>query len=162
MNNLIHHEKVQDILQNVPALFRKFSPDDLRGFFITGELETFQSGEIVTREASEQVHNGWLIADGVLSVWTDNIKVASLGPGDFIGEEFLFSKGVRAATVKAESDVALIRFDRESVIDFFRTRPERIFKIFIMNLLEIQQRKIKSMNNKVARLQRKLAENNID
>ena len=162
MNTLIHNEKVQDILQDVPALFRKLSPDDLRGFFVTGQLEWYQEGDIITREASEQVHNGWLAADGRLSVWTDNVKIANLGPGDFIGEEFLFSKGVRAATVKAESDVTLIRFDRESVIDFFRTRPERIFKIFIMNLLEIQQRKIKSMNHKVARLQRKLAENNID
>jgi len=56
--------------------------------------------------------------------------------------------------------VVLIRFSKESVIDFFRTRPERVFKIFIMNLLEIQQRRIKSMNSKVARLQRKLFEIN--
>lgn len=160
VNNLIQHEKVQQVLQNVPSQFRKFSPEDLRGFFMTGQLEFYSAGEVIMTEGSDQIHNAWMIADGKLSVWKEDVEIAHLEAGDFTGEEFLFTRGARIASVKAETDAVLIRFVKESVIDFFRTRPERVFKVFIMNLLEIQQRRIKSMNNKVARLQRKLIEIN--
>lgn len=155
-NNVIIHEKLQNVLQNVPALFKKFPPEDLRGFFTTGKMEKFRAGETIIEESSDHAHSAWLVAEGQLSVWIENMEVAQIGTCDFIGEEFLFSKGARTATVKAESDAVLVRFEREGIIDFFRKRPERLFKIFIMNLLEIQQRRIKAMNIKVARLQRKL------
>ena len=158
--NLIQHEKVQQVLQSVPSQFRRFSPEDLRGIFMTGQLATYHAGDVIMTEGSNDIHDAWLIADGKLSVWKEDVEIAHLEAGDFTGEEFLFTKGARIATVKAESEVVLIRFDKESVIDFFRTRPERVFKIFIMNLLEIQQRRIKSMNSKVARLQKKLFETN--
>ena len=159
-NNLIQHEKVQQVLQSVPSQFRKFSPEDLRGFFMTGQMEFYSAGDVIMTEGSDQIHNAWLIADGKLSVWKEDVEIAHLEAGDFTGEEFLFTRGARIASVKAESDVVLVRFSKESVIDFFRTRPERVFKLFIMNLLEIQQRRIKAMNSKVARLQRKLFEIN--
>ncbi len=159
-NNLIQHEKVQQVLQSVPSQFRKFSPEDLRGFFMTGVLEYYSAGEVIMTEGSDQIQSAWLIADGTLSVWKEDVEIAKLVSGDFTGEEFLFTRGSRIATVKADSDVVLIRFMKDSVIDFFRTRPERVFKIFIMNLLEIQQRRIKAMNSKVARLQQKLFEIN--
>lgn len=157
--NLIRHERIQNILNNVPTLLRRFPPEDLRGFLLTGELELFKESEIILSESSNQINDAWLIADGKVSIWKDGIEVAHLSSGDFIGETFLFSKGARIATVKADTDVAMIRFGRNAVLDFFRHRPERIFKIFVMNLLEIQQKKITAMNNKVARLQRKLLEN---
>ena len=160
INNLIQHEKVQQVLQSVPSQFRKFSPEDLRGFFMTGQLEFYSAGDVIMTEGSDQIQNAWLIADGTLSVWKEGVEIANLESGDFTGEEFLFTRGARIASVKAESEVVLIRFGKESVIDFFRTRPERVFKLFIMNLLEIQQRRIKSMNSKVARLQQKLFEIN--
>ena len=125
---------------------------------MTGELELYEQEEIILSENEDQIQDAWLIADGRISIWKDDIEVAQLTSGDFIGETFLFSKGPRIATVKADTDVAMIRFDRNAVLEFFRSRPERIFKIFIMNLLEIQQQKIMGMNQKVARLQRKLLE----
>jgi CRP-like cAMP-binding protein len=160
ITNLIQHEKVQQVLQSVPSQFRRFSPEDLRGFFMTGQLESYQAGDVIMVEGSSEIQSAWLIADGSLSIWKEDVEIAHLTAGDFTGEEFLFTKGARIASVKADSDVMLIRFDKDSVIDFFRTRPERLFKIFIMNLLEIQQRRIKAMNSKVARLQKKLIEIN--
>ncbi len=160
INNLLQHEKVQQVLQDVPSQFRRFSPEDLRGFFMTGQLEVYQAGDVIMTEGSDQIQSAWLIADGDLSVWKEDIEITHLGTGDFVGEEFLFTRGSRTATVKANREVSMIRFDKSTVIDFFRTRPERVFKIFIMNLLEIQQRRIQAMNSKVARLQRKLFEMN--
>ncbi|MDG5768204.1 cyclic nucleotide-binding domain-containing protein [Balneolales bacterium ANBcel1] len=156
MTNLLNHERVQQILKNVPALLRKFAPEDFRGFLMTGDLETYPAGEIILSESSDEISDAWLITDGKLSIWKDGIEVAQLDAGDFIGETFLFSNGFRIATVKAETDCAMIRFERDAVLRFFRTRPERVFKLFIMNLLEIQQKRLTAMNSKVARLQRKL------
>ena len=160
INNLIQHEKVQQVLQDVPSQFRRFTPEDLRGFFMTGQLEVYQAGEVIMSEGDDEIQSAWLIADGDLSVWKEDVEIAHLGTGDFIGEEFLFTRGARIATIKAGSEVSMIRFEKNLVIDFFRTRPERVFKIFIMNLLEIQQRRIQALNSKVARLQRKLFETN--
>lgn len=160
INNLIQHEKVQQVLQSVPSQFRRFTPEDLRGFFMTGQLDVFHAGDVIMTEGSNDIQSAWLVADGSLSIWKEDVEIAHLNEGDFTGEEFLFTKGARIASVKADSDVVLIRFNKESVIDFFRTRPERVFKIFIMNLLETQQRRIKAMNSKVARLQKKLIEIN--
>ncbi len=160
INNLIQHEKVQQVLHDVPSQFRRFTPEDLRGFFITGQLEEYQAGDEIISEGDDEIQSAWLIADGDLSVWKEDVEIAPLGTGDFIGEEFLFTRGSRIATIKANSNVVMIRFEKNTVIDFFRTRPERVFKIFIMNLLEVQQRRIRAMNSKVARLQRKLFELN--
>ena len=160
ITNLMQHAKVQQVLENIPTQFRRFAPEDLRGFFLTGQLESYEAGDVIMEEGSDSTSSAWLIVDGTLSVWKEDVEIAQLNPGDFIGEEFLFTKGARIATVKAGSETLMIRFDKSAVIDYFRTRPERVFKLFIMNLLEIQQRRIQAMNGKVARLQRKLFEIN--
>lgn len=158
--NLIQHEKVQQVLQDIPTQFRRFAPEDLRGFFMTGVLEVYEPGEEIVTEGSHDIHSAWLIADGAVSVWKEDIEIAQLSQGDFLGEEFLFTRGARIATIRADRETVMVRFEKDAVIDFFRTRPERVFKVFIMNLLEIQQRRIQAMNSKVARLQRKLFETN--
>lgn len=157
-SDLLHHERVQEILKNIPPILKKFPPEDLRGFLKTGELEFYSPGQIIISEGSMKSNEGWLPTEGILSIWKENIELARIGPGHFIGEAFLFTPSTRSATVKAETDVALIRFERDAVLRFFRSRPERLFKIFVMNLLEIQHQKITTMNNKVARLQKKLFE----
>lgn len=156
--SLLQHERVQSILRKVPLVLKNFPPEDYRAFLMTGELELYLAGQIILSEASEKISEAWLPTEGRLSIWKDDIEVAQLGPGDFFGETFLFSKGSRIATVRAETDVAMIRFDRNRVLHFFRTRPERLFKIFIMNIIEIQQKKLAATNMKVVRLQRRLME----
>lgn len=156
--NLIYHDRVQNILRDVPKLLKRFSPEDLRAFLMTGELEFYKPGELILSEQSDQIEAAWLLADGRVSIWKEDTEIARLDPGDFIGETFLINKGQRIATVKAITSVAMIRFERSVVLGYFRSRPERIFKIFIMNLLEIQQNRIKAMNNKVVKLQQKLLE----
>ncbi|MDI6402088.1 cyclic nucleotide-binding domain-containing protein [Balneolaceae bacterium ANBcel3] len=158
MTSLIDHERVQPIVKEVPTLFRKFSPEEFRDFLDTGQLETYQAGQIILSETGEETEDGWLVADGLMSIWKDNLEVAQQSAGDFFGEEFLFRRGARIATVKANTDVALIRFQRDHILDYFRRRPERLFKIFIMNLLEIQHKRIVAMNKKNALLQRKIME----
>lgn len=162
MENLLQDEKVQEILSNVPDLFKNFPPEDLRGFIMTGKLMHFKADEVITRDDSDNVSDAWIAIDGQLAVCKDDIEVGRLGSGDFFGETFLFIKGTRSATIRAKTDVSLIRFERDPVINFFRHRPERLFKIFMMNLLQIQHKRCMKMNALVARLKKQLNEEPCD
>lgn len=154
-----YEEKVHNLLQNSPLLFRKFEPDELRHFLKLGHHENYQKDDIVVQESAQSINSAFLIVDGKVSIWSEEIHLADLGSGDFIGETFLFSKGARTATVKAAQNTIILRFDRDDVLGFFRSKPERLFKIFIMNIIEIQQRKISSMNSNMMQLKRRLLKN---
>jgi CRP-like cAMP-binding protein len=149
-------EGINKILLQSPLLFRNFSSEDLRDFLNIGQPLMFKKEDLIIDEVSSETDTAFLIISGKVSVWKDEIHLASLSEGDFIGETFLFSKGGRTASVSAQEDTILIKFKRSIVLDYFRSKPERLFKLFIMNIIEIQQRKISGMNVKLIQLQRRL------
>jgi len=93
---------------------------------------------------------------GNASVWKDDLHLATIGVGDILGETFLFNKMGRTASVSATDEVIALKFRRSEVLDFFRKKPERLFKLFTINIVEIQQRRISSMNAKMIQLQKRL------
>jgi len=147
---------INNILLQAPLLFRNFSSEDLRDFLKIGQPLIYKKEDLIIDEATRETDPAFLIISGVVSVWKDEIHLATLSNGDFIGETFLFSKGGRTASVSAMEDTFLLEFKRAVVLDYFRSKPERLFKLFIMNIIEIQQRKISSMNMKLIQLQRRL------
>lgn len=54
----------------------------------------------------------YIVADGLLVVWQDGVRVAALGPGDFFGEDALISGMSRNATVVTERASELRRLNR--------------------------------------------------
>jgi CRP-like cAMP-binding protein len=147
---------INNILLQAPLLFRNFSSEDLRDFLKIGQPLMFKKEDLIIDEVSSETDTAFLIVSGKVSVWKDEIHLASLSDGDFIGETFLFSKGGRTASVSAQEDTTLLKFKRSVVLDYFRSKPERLFKLFIMNIIEIQQRKISGMNVKLIQLQKRL------
>jgi CRP-like cAMP-binding protein len=144
------------VLVNAPLLFRNFPPEDLRDFIKLGHPESHKKEDLIIDESSTEIDTAFLIVAGKVSVWKDEIHLAVLSEGDFLGETFLFNKGERTASVSAHEDALLLKFYRSEVLDYFRRKPERLFKLFIMNILEIQQRKISGMNLKLIQLQKRL------
>ena len=57
----------------------------------------------------------------------------------------------------ATRPTAVIRFERENVLSFFENRPDRLFKMFIMNLIDLQNQKLIYAGKKLLYIQRKLA-----
>lgn len=149
-------EGINKILLQSPLLFRNFSAEDLRDFLKIGQPLLYEKEDLIIDEVSSEVDTAFLIISGKVSVWKDEIHLASLSDGDFIGETFLFSKGGRTASVSAIENTMMLKFYRSEVLDYFRRKPERLFKLFIMNIVEIQQRKISGMNAKLIQLQRRL------
>lgn len=152
----LHTANILSSLETVPLLLKNFPSDDLRHFLAIGHLEHYQKQDVIIMDDNSPSTSAYLLVEGRVSVWKDDIHLASLNAGDFIGETFLFTKGSRSASVTAEDTCTLLRFDRQDTLDYFRRKPERLFKIFIMNIVEIQQKKIINMNQKLITIQRRL------
>ncbi len=158
--NAFSTQRVQDginrMLMQMPMLFRNFPPEDLRDFLKIGLPQIYKKDDLIIDESAGEANTAFLIIEGSVSVWKDDIHLATLNEADFIGETFLFTKGGRTASVSAHSDAILLKFNRSDVLDYFRRKPERLFKLFIMNIIEIQQRKISGMNIKMTQMQKRL------
>lgn len=155
-NDLLHHPRVQKILEVSPLLLRKFPPEDFREFLLCGKLEEYNAGDTIVSEKDHFVNDGFLVVDGSVSLFKEDVYIAKLQSGDFIGETFLFKNRAPSGTLIATRPAAVIRFERDSVLTFFESRPDRLFKIFIMNLIDLQNQKLIYAGKKLLYIQRKL------
>lgn len=146
---------LRDLLKDPPPLLRNFHHEDVLAFLQLGKEERFLSGDTVLNEA-EYVNSAYLIAEGKVSIWKDNIELATLEKGSFLGETFLFSKNNRMAKVISEEDTIMLKYERYDVLNFFRRRPEKLFNIFTKNIIEIQQKKIHNMNVQLLNLKKRI------
>ena len=146
---------IRQFLKEPPVLLRNFHYEDIMEFLNLGKLEQFVQDDIIINE-SEYVNSAYLIAKGEVSIWKDNIQLATLSEGNFLGESFLFSKNNRMAKVVSEGDTQLLKFERYDALNFFRKKPEKLFNIFTRNIIEIQQKKISNMNVKLLQLKKRL------
>lgn len=134
---------------------KNFHHEDIMEFLQIGEVERFMQDDVIINE-SEYVNSAYLVAEGEVSIWKDNIQLAILPEGSFLGETFLFSKNNRMAKVVSEGDSLLLRFVRYEALNFFRKKPEKLFNIFTRNIIEIQQNKISDMNGQLLQLKKRL------
>ncbi len=150
---------IRQFLKEPPILLRNFHYEDIMEFLNLGKEARFVQDDVIINE-EEYVNSAFLIADGKVSIWKDNIQLATLSDGNFLGETFLFSKNNRMAKVVAEGDARLLKFERYDALNFFRKKPEKLFNIFTRNIIEIQQQKIINMNVQLLQLKKRLLEDN--
>lgn len=148
-------EYLKGFLKEPPLLLKNFHYEDVREFLSIGKEERFVADDIILNE-SEYVNSAYLVAEGKVAIWKDNIQLATLSEGNFLGEAFLFSKNNRMAKVTSEGDCVLLRYERYDTLSFFRKKPEKLFNIFTKNIIEIQQKKISNMNVQLLNLKKRL------
>lgn len=148
-------DHIKKFLKEPPLLLKNFHYEDVLEFLELGIEERFHKDDIILNE-SEYVNSAYLVADGRVAIWKDNIQLAILSDGNFLGESFLFSKNNRMAKVTSEGDCILLRYERYEALNFFRKKPEKLFNIFTKNIIEIQQRKISNMNVQLLNLKKRL------
>ncbi len=148
---------LRKLLKEPPHLLKNFHYEDVLAFLQMGEEQRYVNEDLVLDE-DDHVTSAFLVADGKVSVWHDNIELATLEAGSFLGETFLFSKHTRMAKITADEDCILLKFERYDVLNYFRRRPEKLFNIFTKNIIEIQQNKIQNMNMQLLHLKKKLLE----
>lgn len=146
---------IRRFLKKPPLLVKNFHYDDVMEFLNIGVEERYLKDELILKE-SEYVNSAYLIVEGKVSIWKDNIQLTVLNEGNFLGETFLFSKNNRMAKVLSEGESVLLRFERYDALNYFRKKPEKLFNIFTRNIIEIQQKKISNMNVQLLQLKKRL------
>ena len=152
-------EYIRRFLKEPPLLLKNFHYEDIMEFLNLGVEERYLQDDIIVNE-SEYVNSAFLICEGKVAIWKDNIQLAILSDGNFIGETFLFSKNNRMAKVVSEGESLLLRFERYEALIFFRKKPEKLFNRFTRNIIEIQQKKISNMNVQLLQLKKRLLNDN--
>ena len=108
-----HEIRTIPLFEDVPRARR----NELASF---ADRLTVPAGRVLTRQG-ELAHEFFLLLDGVADVIRDGHRVATAGPGDFVGEIGLLGDPIRTATVVAATEVDLVVFARRE----FRTMLQR-------------------------------------
>lgn len=111
----LHHDAKTDRISAIP-LFRDAGKDALSHVASAAdEIEVATGTELITQGTIH--YEGYILVSGSVDIDIDGSTVATIGPGQMIGELSLFGHGPASATVRAaEPVVALVipynRFDQ--------------------------------------------------
>ena len=93
--------------------------------------------------AGERDLNLYLVLSGIVSAWRGGVKVTQLGAGDILNETKVFLPGPNELTAKAETpDTVVLCLPRTELLTYFRDRPERLLKVFVLNIVAILAKKL--------------------
>ena len=87
----------------------------------------------------------YLIVDGTLRLESDGVSLMLRTAGEWIGEMALIDKGTRSASAIAQTDVRLLRWERESFVRVISHHPGvayGIFKVLTRKLREDIERQV--------------------
>jgi CRP-like cAMP-binding protein len=117
----------------------------------TGELGIiFDVGQYLFRQG-EEGDRMYIIQEGEVEVIVHSegreVRVATRGPGDFVGEAVIFERGKHAADVRALTAVRVLGADRRNFLRRANEDPTLVFRI-------VQQlsRRVRESEDEVARL----------
>lgn len=112
----------RDALPHIP-LFSSLTTEEFMAV-LNGAMDakTIRAGQAIVTEG-QPGGSMFAVAQGSVSVWRENQRVAVMREGDFFGEMALLSGAPRTATVKAEGDVVVLEFPRESMAPVITKHP---------------------------------------
>lgn len=120
------------------AFFDGFSPDELqRVAELCDEVEALEGSVVV--DQGDPGTACYVLVSGTASVYVRGEHVASVGPGTMIGEMALVDHRPRTATVVADSNLALLRFDSKAFAKLLEEMPkasERLMSILQARLAQ--------------------------
>jgi len=112
-----------EALRRLP-LFQRIEPRRLKLLAFTSERVVFRAGEEVVRQG-DPGDSAYIVLSGQADVFvatpSGELKVATLGCNDIIGEIAILMDIPRTATVRASSELTALRIDKEH---FFRLVTE--------------------------------------
>lgn len=131
-------------------IFHDLTGADMRDFVGKVEVVTPEDGEYIIHEGQKSnkiyfIYHGK--ADVFKSVAARNLKIATLGRGDFFGEIGIILRCDATATVRANRDLILFEVDGTVLLDFVDRYSSIFYRIFRIsserlshnNLIQIRQ-----------------------
>lgn len=138
--------------QNDHPLFRYFTEEERARIERVGELKRIASGGYLIR-ASEVDATLFMIEDGHLDIMgiRDNkpAVVATVGPGDVLGEVSFIDDSPRTVSVKAgEEDVTVRAFDQRTLSEALGFEPALLAK-FAVAMTELLVERLRDVSRRV-------------
>jgi cytochrome P450 len=124
-------------------LFSACKPDELEriGRAVRG-VRQVREGEVICA-AGEVADRWWVVADGIADVTLGGLYMASIGPGESIGEMALLDGAPRAADVTAQTDMVLHEVDGTAFLEGLARSPE-----LALGLLRELARRLREANER--------------
>ena len=119
-----------EVLSDVP-FFEGFDDDDLRRVVELSDDVQLPARSVVVDQGDPGT-DCYVIVDGTASVYVRGDHVASSGPGSMVGEMALVDHRPRTATVVADTDLDMLRFDSTAfrkLLDEMPKASERIMTV---------------------------------
>lgn len=113
------------------SFFEGFSDGDLRRVSAMSDEVRVNAGSVLVDQGDPGSHC-FVIVEGTASVYVRGEHVAALGPGSMVGEMALVDHRPRSATVVADTDLELLRFDAKAfrrLLDEMPKASERVMTL---------------------------------
>jgi hypothetical protein len=138
----------QKVIDDSP-LFKDMTIGEIKRFALSGHIEKAVAGELIMRQG-DPGDSMLLLLKGELSILVENnqgtsAKVATLTPGEIIGEMSLLSKEARSASVQVESDAQFLKIDAHVLDKVDHNYPRLAVKIR-KNISRILAARLKTAN----------------
>ena len=143
-------ENIQDL-----DLFYKFSEKEIFTLLDIHQVIHFKKDQVIIEESNIEF-DFYLLISGEVSVEMSKAEdsssinkkqITTLAPGESFGE-ITFLEGMRrSATIRALSDVTVMRFDGEKLYSILENE-KKICYLFMKNLATILSRRVRDLNEK--------------
>lgn len=116
-----------DLIKGTP-LFEHCSTKDLQKIARIADELDLAAGKVLIREG-ERGREFFVVVSGEVEVRRKGRKIATLGPGSFVGEMALLSKAPRNATVTAATPLDVLVITDRAFVDLLDKTPELWHKV---------------------------------
>jgi len=116
-----------DLIKGVP-LFEQCSKKDLQSIAQIADELDLRAGKVLMQEG-ERGREFFVIVSGEVDVRRKGRKLATLGPGSFVGEMALLSKAPRVATVTAVTPLNVLVITDRAFLSLLDKMPPLCVKV---------------------------------
>jgi SulP family sulfate permease len=127
---VLHGTQTQPIAHN--QLLQDLTQDEVQAVEALGEMRNVNPGATLF-DRGAQANGIWLVTAGQVSIlWDaqqDAARLATLGPGQFVGEMGLIDGQARSASARADTAVSAWLLDRHAIATLMELHPAAALKI---------------------------------
>ncbi len=141
-------ESLFDVLKRIP-IFQDFDPREFAKIEDILHRRSFAVGEAIVREGETGV-GMYIILEGQVQILHAGeegqaIRLATLGPGDFFGEQALLDESPRTASAVATQACQAIGFFRPDMLELIERNPRTGLKV-VMRLSQMISLRLRQTN----------------
>ncbi len=112
----------------MPTFFDSFSPQEVARISAHGRRVTLPEGWAPIGERTK-ADKAYIILDGTVSVRKHGTEIATLGPGDIVGEAAIVGHSLRTASIVATTPIKAIHFTDSDIRELIEEMPAFAEKI---------------------------------